>query len=157
MGFWKRSGDGDRGFIAGIGRLPFTLACALTAVVAIAVIALGGVRAPLDAARQALDLQELKALTPNIKYGRNTPNAFQYGSRVNVCVGGFVQLRLYTAQANALAGSGTVVLGQCTGTPPPEKSPRADVCVGGYIGLRLSSSQAQSLVSQGKAVSGKCP
>lgn len=146
------------GFVAGIGRLPFTLAGGLTAVVLIAVIALGGVSSPLDAASKALDLQQLKALQPNVHYGVSTPNANQYGRRVNVCVGGFVQIRLYAAEADALVGHGLVVSGPCSSAVTPPKGKARDwVCLAGYIELRLSPAQISALVGNQLVTPGLCP
>lgn len=183
--FWKRGGDRDLeaqlrgarpeprpeitraiaghvrprrgGLIGGLGRIPLTMAGGLTAMVLIAVVALGGASYPLDAASKVLQLENLKVITPSINYGSNTPTNQQYGGRSDVCVGGFVKLRLYTNEANLLVQQGLVVFGSCGGSAPAETLPRKDVCVGGYIGLRLSTPQADSLISQGKAVAGTCP
>ena len=183
--FWKRGGDRDlearlrgarpeptpevtraiadqvsprrSGLIGGLGRIPVTAAGGLTAMVLIAVVALGGANYPIDAASKALNLENLKSISPDIKYGSNQPVNAQYGSRSDICVGGFVQLRVFTFEANLLVAQGLAVIGQCSDDAPVADLPRKDVCVGGYIGLRLSTSQANSLIAQGKAVAGQCP
>jgi hypothetical protein len=182
MSFWKRRDDRDlegrlrkarpkpghdvvraiadqarparRGFIGNVGRVPFAAAGGLTAVVLVAVIALGGI----GVAGKAFDFQNLKARKADTHKVNNSATVSQYGTRVNVCIGGYIQLRLYQSQADHLVAGHLGVLGDCTGDAPSKAPARNTVCLDGYLELRLSDAEFSDLVTaRHLAVAGKCP
>ena len=185
MRFWKRGGNSDlearlrdarpepgtevtraivdrvrpsrRGFIGGLARLPLSLAVAMTMIVVVVAVALGGLSASRETADKALNMQNLAALKADVKVIQNSSTAAQYGVRVDVCVGGFLQLRLYKSEADRLIALHLAVLGPCNGNPPSSDGVRVTVCLGGYLEIRLSLLQATPLLVAHLVVSGPCP
>jgi hypothetical protein len=179
MGFWKRRDDLEgrlrgarpkpqhdlvrslagqarparRGFLGNIGRVPFAAAGGLTAVVLVAVIALGGV----GAVGKAFDFQNLKARKANTHKIENSSTVAQYGTRVNVCVGGYIQLRLYQSEADHLTSGGLGVLGVCSGNTPSSGPARNTACLDGYLEVRLSDAEFSDLTTRHLVVAGACP
>ncbi|HEX4363112.1 MAG TPA: hypothetical protein VHZ75_01080 [Solirubrobacteraceae bacterium] len=183
MGFWKRRDDLEgrlrgarpkpqhdlvrslasqsrparRGFLGNVGRVPFAAAGGLTAVVLVAVIALGGLSAPIGALGKAFDFQNLKARKADTHKVENSSTVDQYGTRTNVCVGGYIQLRLYQSEADHLVGGGLGVLGVCTGDTPSSGPARDTACLDGYLEVRLSDAEFSDLTTRHLVVAGACP
>lgn len=102
------------GFLQAVSRVPLGLAGGLTAVFLAVVIALGGGSYPLDAARDALNLQNTAHETP-------PPTRDQYDTNVSVCKNG--QTILVPAQeARRLVASGEATRGPCR-RPRPNPRP----------------------------------
>lgn len=148
------------GLMRGFGRVPLGLAGGLSALMVAAVIALGGVSAPVDAVGSALNFQNAKTKATA------KATADQYGTRVNVCIAGVIQIRRSLAVANQLIAANVAVLGRCTGdfrkandkSPPQRAKPtddRVNVCVGGILQFRVSRDELSTLGS--RAVIGPCP
>lgn len=146
-----------RGVMASAERMRYSMAGGLTAVALVAVIALGGVSAPLNAAAEALNLQNLSARSPSSSKVDNNATIDQYGPRLYVCVGGSIRLRLAKSRADHLIAGGLAVAGVCTGdVPTTPTGSRSYVCLDGYIQLRVSAAERASLVAANLVVVGKC-
>ncbi len=100
------------GFVRGLNRVPLGVAGVFSAGVLVAVIALGGAGSSLNAAGDALDLQNA---AKNGSVGAAAVD--EYGPRVNICINGQATLRVQSSLAVKLIADGIAVAGKCPFKP----------------------------------------